>query len=118
MPVQGPVEVPTLEMLSYCVLYRSSVFFFGEISQKTDFVKPEADILSQIPRFSVDEFAKEDEKYGWFRLTFLIKVNYIVKLDEYGSNLQKQVVLDRHMSDMAWPKKFTLYRSAQGFLSL
>jgi hypothetical protein len=64
MPVQGPVEVPTLEMLSYCVLYRSSVFFFGEISQKTDFVKPEADILSQIPRFSVDEFAKEDEKYG------------------------------------------------------
>jgi hypothetical protein len=41
-----------------------SVFFFGEISQKIDFVRPEADILSQIPRFSVDEFAKEDEKYG------------------------------------------------------
>jgi hypothetical protein len=39
-------------------------FFFGEISQKTDFVRPEADILSQIPRFSVDEFSKEDEKYG------------------------------------------------------
>jgi hypothetical protein len=38
--------------------------FFGEISQKTDFVRPEADILSQIPRFSVDEFSKEDEKYG------------------------------------------------------
>jgi hypothetical protein len=88
-----------------------NVFFFGEISQKTDFVRPKADILSQIPQFSVDEFAKEDEKYGWFRLIFLIKVNYIVKLDEYGSNLQKQeilVVLDRHMSDMAWPKKFTL----------
>jgi hypothetical protein len=32
--------------------------------QKTDFVRPEADILSPIPRFSVDEFAKEDEKYG------------------------------------------------------
>jgi hypothetical protein len=43
---------------------RSSVFFFGEISQKTDFVRPEADILSRIPRFSVDEFTKEDEKYG------------------------------------------------------
>jgi hypothetical protein len=59
----------------------------------------------------MDEFAKEDEKYGWFRLIFLIKVNYIVKLDEYGSNLQKQeilVVLDRHMSDMARPKKITL----------
>jgi hypothetical protein len=58
----------------------------------------------QIPRFSVDEFAEEDEKYGCFRLIFLIKVNYTVKLDEYGSNLQKQeilVVLDRHMSDMA-----------------
>jgi hypothetical protein len=38
--------------------------FFGEISQKTDFVRPEADILSPIPRFSVDEFVKEDEKYG------------------------------------------------------
>jgi hypothetical protein len=52
----------------------------------------------------VDEFAEEDEKYGCFRLIFLIKVNYTVKLDEYGSNLQKQeilVVLDRHMSDMA-----------------
>jgi hypothetical protein len=46
------------------MILRSSVFFFGEISQKTDFVRPEADILSQIPRFSVDEFAKEDEKYG------------------------------------------------------
>jgi hypothetical protein len=38
--------------------------FFGEILQKTDFVRPEADILSQIPRFLVDEFAKEDEIYG------------------------------------------------------
>jgi hypothetical protein len=44
--------------------HKEQRIFFGEISQKTDFVRLEADILSQIPRFSVDEFAKEDEKYG------------------------------------------------------
>jgi hypothetical protein len=42
----------------------AALFFFGEILQKTDLIRPKADILSQISRFSGDEFAKVDEKYG------------------------------------------------------
>jgi hypothetical protein len=53
-PVPTPRPIPTLHQH----------YFFGKISQKIDLVKLEADILSQIPRISVDEFTKADEKYG------------------------------------------------------